>query len=751
MEHSSHQQEHQSTELESSGPSGGGMSLSPPDFNLTASPAQLQVAPDSPIQRQEADEGTLSNETEGPQAEGQQLDNAQAQQTTQVNLDGTVGDGGDNRPEDVREVQNRLHALGYLSDADFQAEQVDPEGATPIAGAELARTIAAISRFSVSAVGRPLLMVRPNEISQTLLNQAPTQPVTNDAVGGTVGAGGNNNAADVRMVQARLLELGHLDQANFSAEEVAQDATGAIPEADLTETIAAIQDFNINVTGTSLRVIRPNGLEQATLNTPPRFQTDVFSLSGSVGTGATNNVADVGAVQRRLNGLGYLSNEALQAESPAPGVETVGAGSLAQTISALNAFQEAMGINQNGTVQPGEETHRQLMNPALASQTDVGIGGSVGDGGQNLHADVRRIQNRLHDLGFLSTEGYLAERVDATGQGAVNMTNVPQTMSAIRSFQTQATGGSDGRIDANGRTESMLNNPTHGTLTNVNPESTNLEAAADLPNASAALQRIIDAIEAGEGGDLEGEAPAFLTNGSGTAASFGSAQMIGTTAVGTLQNNDAIAEHYGLTDGDLDEMADMGSNATQHYNDIYDLVPMGTSQARLSQLIATYKTNHGETFNEETGLGLDDIDRMFHTANMRRRINNGQGANNGDVSTSATAAGISARSVRHYVANRTHMGENRAGFGTQAVMSHEKGQELRNAMTDGGGQTIGRLLIRDNFNAATGAVRQGGNRERNIAIVTALMHNRGETAGHWAGRVNGMLGDRYVVNFLSHW
>ena len=44
----------------------------------------------------------------------------------------------------------------------------------------------------------------------------------------------------------------------------------------------------------------------------------------------------------------------------------------------------------------------------------------------------------------------------------------------------------------------------------------------------------------------------------------------------------------------------LGANASQHYNDIYGLVPMNTSQDRLAELIATYKDDHGETFNEQT-------------------------------------------------------------------------------------------------------------------------------------------------------
>lgn len=765
--------------------------MAPPAFGLTAEPAQLQENPNNPIQRQDdsgdgegegswwdsiaelirgwfggegntgdaddTDAPVVGPEADGPVQDGPVQDNDQQVATTTVTLDNSVGDGGANLPADVREVQDRLHELGYLNDADFGAEQADAGATDPIPVASLTRTIVAIARFSTAAVGRPLMLIEPNNITSTQINAEPPQALGGLAVGGTVGRGATNNAADVRMVQARLHTLTYLSDANFTAEQVGADVQGVVDAANLVQTIAAIHAFNLAVTGTSLHIVRPDSLEQETLNNPPRFTTSIFSLAGSVGTGGSNAQADVVAIQTRLATLGYLSAANQQAETPAaaaPGQEPVAVADadLVQTIAAINAFQEAMGMARNGQVVPGNETHRQMMNPTLSAQSDVNITQSVGDRGVNANADVRLIQDRLQNIGFLTTAHYLAERVDGTAAGNVNMADVPHTMAAIRSFQTKATGGQDGRIDPNGRTERILNNPTHGTMTDVNAESTNEDAAVEFQNADAALTRIITAIEAGEGGGLRGEAPAYLTNGAGTPASFGSAQMIGGTAVGTLQNNDDVAEEYGLSDQDLTEMADLARNATTHYNDIYALVPMGRTQGQINAAITLYRTQHGETFNATTGLGLEDIDRMFHTANIRRRILAGQGWENADLRASANFVGMNESSVATYQRRTAALGENRAAFATKAAMSHEEGQGLRNAMTDDNGQTIGRLLIRDNFGAAGRAVNANdANRARNIAAVTAIMHNRGGSAADWYGRINTVLADDYVQHFLARW
>lgn len=449
-------------------------------------------------------------------------------------------------------------------------------------------------------------------------------------------------------------------------------------------------------------------------------------------------------------------------------------GNLTQTIAALNQFQHAMNMAQNGRVTPGDETHRQLINPMLPEKGSLNLTGSVGRGGTNARADVRAVQDRLQAVGSLSTADYLAEKVDTTQAGNINITTVPRTQAALEQFCSLVAGTTDGRIDAGGRAMRLLNDPTYGTLTSFNPEANNADAGFDFQSTNAAINRVIRAIERVEAGNYTGEIGAVLTNGAGTAASFGRGQVIGATALGTLRNNPGMRDHYGLTDAMLTEMGNRATNTNTHYDAIYGLVPAGGStQGQLNTAITAYTTQNGQTFVQETGLGVDDIARMFHTANMRRRIlavnvprvngvadetqvNVGNQVDallaNADFSGSTNYLGINRSSLMTYFRRTATMGENRAAFQTKAIFNHPEGQRVRNAMTDNNGTAIGRTLVQDTYNAANGAVPAGTpNRPRAVAAVTAIMHNRGGNAATWAGQLQTVYQDPYVANFLPHW
>ncbi|MCB9233004.1 MAG: hypothetical protein H6581_15210 [Bacteroidia bacterium] len=803
-----------------------GMSMAPPAFNLTTDPVQAKMG-NQPVQRQEAGEegeekswwetitdglsGFVSsveetvsswfgwgegenqeggqNQEQNPQAPTNQGPNPTPAPsptpdpstqtpatTTTVDVTGTVGDGGTNAPADVRAVQDRLHELGYLSDAAYTAEQVDASASGRIAETAMVQTLVAIGNFTQAAFGGPVLLIEPGQASESFLNGNLDHGLGNVTVGGNVGRGGANNAADVRAVQARLHTLGYLSDSDYQAEQVAADAQGQIAEANLAQTIAAINAFNVAVVGSSLYIIRPDGLEQTMLNNPPQFSVSIFSLTDSVGTGGANQPADVTAIQTRLNALGFLSDANRQAEAPDPTNQNpIPAGSLTETIAAINQFQHSMNLAQSGLVGVGDESHRQMMNPSLPEKGNVDIQRSVGrGGGVNQPADVRIVQDRLHAIGFLSTGDYLSERVDPAGTTNITWTNVPRTSAALDSFQEIVIGATDGRIDPGGKTERILNDPTYETLTTFNRNATNPDAAAGFSNNNAALTRIITAIEAGEGGHSPGEIPANLTNGAGVAASFGSAQMIGRTAVGTLQNNPDVASHYGLSAATLTDMVTRAANTNTHYDAIYNNVPAaGTDLATLNARIQAYTTANGQRFMTETGLYPDDIRRMYHTGNMRRIITavNVPRGNDSSVTSavnvnqevtnlyananfvaSVNAIGVNRSSVTTYFRKTRTMGENRAAFQTKAIFNHPEGQKVRNAMSDGNGQSIGRTLIRDNFNETQGVVPQNqNNRDRVVAAVTALMHNSGGSAQSRYNNLNATLTDSYTVGFLARW
>jgi hypothetical protein len=203
------------------------------------------------------------------------------------------------------------------------------------------------------------------------------------AITGTVGRGGQNNAADVRAVQDRLVALRAVEAADISTERPSGPA--AVPEASLTRTIEAIERFQrqmaIAVNGAvALRgptrteldraIPVPTPTELAAIGTELRTITQTVSrgltITGPVGATATGNaVNDVRAVQRRLVELGKLA--ASHRESPAAGATgTIPQASLTATIAALRRFQDDVrffvskrtiaGAITPGVASPGDAT-----------------------------------------------------------------------------------------------------------------------------------------------------------------------------------------------------------------------------------------------------------------------------------------------------------------------------------------------------------------------------------------------------------
>jgi hypothetical protein len=208
----------------------------------------------------------------------------------------------------------------------------------------------------------------------------PRRPL---AIAGTVGRGGRNNAADVRAVQDRLVELRFIDAATLAQER--PGGAGAAPEESLAQTISAIESFQrqmaIDVTGTvaltgttrtelDRAIPLPTPGELSTITTELQAITQTIrrglTIAGPVGaTAAGNAVEDVRAVQQRLVDVGRLT--ASHAESPAPGATgVVPPARLAATIGGLRRFQDEVrffvarrtiaGAITPGIVSPGDAT-----------------------------------------------------------------------------------------------------------------------------------------------------------------------------------------------------------------------------------------------------------------------------------------------------------------------------------------------------------------------------------------------------------
>ena len=475
------------------------------------------------------------------------------------------------------------------------------------------------------------------------------------------------------------------------------------------------------------------------------------------------------AAQERLHDLGYLADADFTAEQADPlATANLTAAALAHTIAAIQALQTTLGqgrVVASGLVAPGDVTHRLLMNPGMPVPQTVALTGRVGRGGPNHPTDVLTVQGRLRELGFLTIADELAER--PAGTADVPVAALARTIAAIEQFQGAIVGVTpDGRIDAGGLSARMLQDPSYGTTTVANPNANNA-AAGPAPAAFAhEVQQIITACEIIEGGaGGRGERPAVLRNAAGTPASFGRSQLIGGTAVGTLQHNPNIAAIYGLTPQDLTDLNGIATRTTAHYDAIYGQVPVGgaATDAALVGLAATYTAANGPRFHVETGLFDTDIVAMFRTAQFRRTLH-GHGvadvtalmdpAQHPAAAANIAALGFAASDVRTYLADQRRHGEHKAGFVTRALFLSQHGQQLRDAMTDNGGTGIGRALINDNYalvvqRAATLNVQLTVQQR---AAVTARVHNQGESnLTGFLQNLPGTIADNYVHNFLQHW
>ncbi len=179
-----------------------------------------------------------------------------------LSLGGSVGRGGRNRAADVRAVQDRLVALREFAATDAAAER--PSGTGTVADASLPRTIAAIESFQ-RHLGLRVDGAVDDAATRLDLDRAIAQPTAAEyaavatrrgAIGqtvtrgltlaGPVGATATGNAPDdVRTVQRRLVDLGHLAASHGEAPPAG--ATAAIPQASLRATIAAIRTFQRDV------------------------------------------------------------------------------------------------------------------------------------------------------------------------------------------------------------------------------------------------------------------------------------------------------------------------------------------------------------------------------------------------------------------------------------------------------------------------------------------------------------------------
>lgn|GEM_PF-3061764 len=359
-----------------------------------------------------------------------------------LRLTGSVGDGGDNRPHDVRRVQDRLHRLGRLTDADVAGEPVALDGAPALPGP---RTMAALAAQLASCFGRRLPVTRVLAAGPTFaaLADDPPFPLTAIAlpspVGRLPGDADNiarNAPAAVITVQRRLNQLGFLSTPHLAAERVA----GVVNPAALPHTMAAIQAFDRQVAGGSLQAIASEGLNGRLLNDPYHWGTRPLRMRGSVGEGGRNLPADVLAVQDRLCETGRLTEAQRQAEREAfadvPAEGRVGDDALSSTIAAIRELRAAAlgeAAPAPGIVDPVDGALRCLNHPPRVELSGIVPRHPAAPESVpwSTAADVRRLQDRLLLLGFLTPEAHAAEGVDPYSAAPVDLARLAETLPAL--------------------------------------------------------------------------------------------------------------------------------------------------------------------------------------------------------------------------------------------------------------------------------------------------------------------------------
>jgi len=722
----------------------------------------------------------------------------------QISLTAGIGTGQNNHRRDVRPIQDRLYALGFLVQADYDREKVEIDeeetdsGAGQVNDAALNSTIAAIVQIKEHVLRLPAAtviedwtahgIIELDDITHKLLNDPLFFGREEICLEGSVGKLGWNHPRDCRAIQDRLQEIGIITQAHYEAERVDPEGHEPIAEAVLIQTIAAIVRFRqefLNVIAPAVGRIEAFHATLIRMNNPIFSITSQIDLTDSVGTGGSNLPPDVRVVQERLRDIGFLEQTHFRTEAVDPaGGAAVPDANIPQTIAAINAWSSVlMRAHAVAQIVPLGIIIGKLNNLVLPLPENINITSSVGNRvhAVNQESDVRVVQDRLHDLGLLSASDYLQERAPAGGAANINRATIPQTIQAIHYFQRTASGGTDDTVDPGGHTERVLRDPTFSTPTMTNPHTDYRNAGPAMPAFAHAVQQIILAIETHEAGGSTGEVPATLRNGSQTPASFGKAQMIGSTGFETLDNNPGFADFYDLGAAERAVLQGVINNTLARYNAIYNTeVPAAVTEAQLNINTQVYIAANLNNFHADTGLGELDIINMFRTAQLRRQCRDHIDAQavppgtapgdaaavrraaavadigvflaDPDVAANVAALNMRQGDVRAFL-RRAIDAEHRAGFLTRALYYSRYGQIFHNALTDDSGFKLGRFLIRDNYNRVTAAEAAAGAAltAQQRAQITARTHNSGPAGLGGFVAAPGTAVNNYVNRVMVHW
>lgn len=711
-------------------------------------------------------------------------------------LGGGVGEGQPNAPADVRLLQDRMYALGLLTTAEYERDQVDPAGPAPEAG-RLASLFSAIARVRRQLLGMPEAVAGQPWTAHPVVHPGdPTHRMLEDAVywgrrplrlAGPVGREGWNFPADVRAVQERLREMGLVTGAEAAGEPLVDPGAAArVGDAALAATLAGIRRLRTLLLGEAEPVPeRVEAVSTAVQVLENRFAAlrAPFALEAAVGWGGANRPADVLRVQRRLRELGFLPDAAFEAESRARAGEGGGIADadIPETLEAIAGWRAVMlAAADEPRVEPHSETLWSLGWPRITRRIQLATTRRVGapdpHNPENLYPEVRRVQDRLFELGMMDPPVYFRDRVNPALAGQVPAAAMATTRAAIRRLQETLAGmphaAPDEAVDPGGRAARVLEDPGFLTPTIPNPVCdltwagpTRLGAGGD-----ANLDRTFRAIEAAEGGLARGEIPAIVRNASWTPTSWGSAQVIGRTALGSLNLaiGAPLAAFYGLDEPTRQRLGRLVEAIDELIERAEGAVPGMLTEEALLAAIADDLRDHGAGY-PATGLLPDDIPRVFRAWQLRHQIvraddlgldaarlfnpapEPGEPLLQPHAVRNLEALRLAVSDVRMYFAEIRKFGENWQGFVTRALLLSPEGQVFRNLLTDDTGFKIGRFVIRTNWNSTNGLGLTAEQRAR----VTAYMHNHGGNVNNLAAQIpNGASSvntDAYTNGVMATW
>ncbi len=318
------------------------------------------------------------------------------------------GDSGDN----VRSLQSRLKELGYLSGSADGSFGGQTESAVKAFQKALGLTQSGVASSSLQeklfASNAPRA---PITVTATPAPQPTAAPAAPTATPGTSGYSeltyGLKNSLAVQTMQNRLKELGY-----FTAQSTGNYYTQTAEAVKLFQSAVGLSATGTATVETQILLYASNAPRYSAA-TPvptatPSAGTYVVLSKGSRGTEVTN-------LQKRLIALGWSngSTDGIYGN---------------QTVTAVKAFQQAVGYDQNGVASVELQT---ILFSAVApynSATPAPAGTPIPSGGYtalepgNTGEAVKALQRRLKELGYFS--------------GTIGGNYLTKTTAAVKLFET---------------------------------------------------------------------------------------------------------------------------------------------------------------------------------------------------------------------------------------------------------------------------------------------------------------------------